>query len=255
MKRIFSVGYIAFWEILRDKTVPIIIGLDIFIMSLSFVFGPLSLGAGDRMILDLGLAVLNLTSLFVIILIGTRMVSLEMEERTVYIVLSKPISRFEFIIGKFMGMATVLGVIYIVVSLFYIIFVKIIVGSVSSLLFLSIFLSFVKTLFLLSIAIFFSTVATPVSSGIFSFFVYLIGTRITDILEMARMVKNPLLNSLLEIIYIVFPNLEIYNINPNLVYNIPVDRLIVITGISYGLLYIVFLLYVSSLIFGNKEIG
>src|SRR5213082_1182582 len=99
-----TIGYIAvnvFKESVRDKVLYNLVIFAVLLMAVSFLLGQLTAGQDIKIIKDLGLAAMSIFGLFIAVFIGIGLVSKEVERRSIYSLLAKPISRAEFITGKY----------------------------------------------------------------------------------------------------------------------------------------------------------
>ena len=116
MGRIVKIAKNVFGEAIRDR-ILYIIGLFALLMVAAVRLIPeLSVGTDDKIILDFGLAAISILGLIVTVFIGTNLVNKEIEKRTVYILVAKPLSRSELIVGKHIGLSAVLAVLLIVMT-------------------------------------------------------------------------------------------------------------------------------------------
>lgn len=104
----FTIALNTIRELVRNKFFGLILILGVAFILTSFVLDTLSLGEVRRVIYDFGLSFIELTGLAVILFLGGGMLSREIEGRTIYLMLSKPIGRSQIIFGKFLGFAAVI---------------------------------------------------------------------------------------------------------------------------------------------------
>lgn len=125
MSRTLAVAINTFREAVRDRVLYGVLGLALVSLSLSFALGEMALDQGDRVVLDVGLASTSLFAVLVSIFLGSSLLYKEIERKTLYVILPKPIARYEFLLGKYFGItltATVFvaitgGVQFVVVAL------------------------------------------------------------------------------------------------------------------------------------------
>ena len=116
------IKYIAvnvFRESVRDRVLYNLVLFAILLMGVSFLIGELTAGQDIKVIKDLGLAAMSIFGLFIAVFIGIGLVSKEVEKKSIYSLLSKPISRQQFIIGKFLGLVLTLAVNLAVMTIAY----------------------------------------------------------------------------------------------------------------------------------------
>lgn len=251
---IFPIAFNTFKETVRDKVLYVILLFSVFIISASLILSKLSLGQNDRIIVDLGLASISLFGVLLTLFIGANLLNKEIDKKTIYLLLSKPMGRYEFILGKHLGLSMTLFIIITFMSLAFYGLIFITTEKVSFVYLQAIFLIYVELMLLVSIAILFSTIAPPVMSSIYTLAVYIIGHFTKDLLHFGTMSQNETMALFTRTIYYVLPDLEKLNIK-NLVLYSPdgVIPEIFTGGILYGILYTFIALTISIFIFEFKE--
>lgn len=251
--RITAIVVNTFREAIRDKVFIAIIILSILVMTSGYVIKPLALGEEAKIIKDIGLNSITLFSVLITILIGTRLVYKEIEKRTIYIILSRSLHRWEFIIGKYLGLLLVLfESILIMLGVFYLILLLLGIQA-NFLLLLSVLMTFCQLWILTALAIFFSTFTTPITSAVFTFMVYFIGHFTRDLKVLAALSKSPQLKVIADIIYVLIPNLSNFNVKAEVVHNVIIDPKIIIFTIIYALIYSFIVIFISCIIFQRKD--
>ncbi|MEO0098356.1 MAG: ABC transporter permease subunit [candidate division WOR-3 bacterium] len=244
----------TFIESVRDKILIILIVLGLLLMASAKIVQPLALGEESKIIKDLGLSAINLVSVLIAIFVGGRLIYKEIEKRTIYIVLAKPIRRWEFILGKFFGLLLVLfiSLLLLAIGFFLVLFFTRIPADFSLLLPL-LFLIFELSI-ITALALFFSTFVTPIGASIFTFLLYFVGHLTRDLKAFAAMVKNPALTFLANLFYYLLPNLANFNIKGMVVHNVPIPLGVIIFTLVYGVIYTAGLLFLATLIFQRKDL-
>src|SRR5829696_7564305 len=119
MRSTLLVATHVFRDSVRDKVLYSIVAFAVVLMASSFLMGQLTAGQDVKIIKDLGLAAMSLFGLFIAIFIGVGLVSREIERRSIYAVLAKPVQRHEFIVGKYFGLVGTLVVNLTVMAIAY----------------------------------------------------------------------------------------------------------------------------------------
>ena len=204
--------------------------------------------------MDMGLGSISVFGMLLAILMGSQLVYNELERKTIYFVLSKPVKRQTFIFGKFLGLLlTLLVVILILTCWFYLVLFWLTRLHPFSLL-ISIFLSFLEIMIITGFSIFFSTFTSPTLSSIFTLFFFIIGRLAPDIQLLASKIKEPVSHFLLQIVYYIIPNLSNFNIRGKVVYAEPVGLNHILYSVAYALIYTIILLVLSCEIFRRKDL-
>ncbi len=251
--RIKAIIFNTFIESIRDKILIILIILGFLLMASSKIIQPLALGEESKIIKDLGLSAINLITVLIAIFVGGRLIYKEVEKRTIYIVLAKPIKRWEFILGKYCGLFLVLFVSLLILAIgFFLVLLLMNISADFTLLLPLLFLLFELSI-ITALAIFFSTFVTPIGASIFTFILYFIGHLTRDLKAFAVMAKSPIIKVIADFFYYILPNLANFNIKGMVVHNVIIPPPLIFFTILYGIFYTAGLLFFSMLVFQRKD--
>jgi ABC-type transport system involved in multi-copper enzyme maturation permease subunit len=251
--RIGGIAVNTFRESIRDKVLVTLLVFAVLVMGSSRVIQPLALGEENKIITDLGLSAITLFCVLIAILVGGRIVYREVEKRTIYIMLSKPVRRWEFILGKYAGLMGVLLVsLFLMTAAFYIILLVVRIPAPVRLL-LPVVMTFFELAILTAVAVLFSTFVTPITGAVFTFAVYFVGHLTRDLKLLASMSPSPLVKFVSLFLYYVLPNLDNFNIRGEVVSNAVLDPGALSLSVVYAIVYTATLLLVSVAIFNRKE--
>lgn len=248
----FNIALNTFRELARNKILYLIVFFGIALIGFSLVLASLSLGQSDKIVVDFGLAMVEVFGIISVIFIGSQLLFREIEGKTVYLILSKPVARGDFILGKFLGFSAIL---------FFIIFIQSIISTVvflvaktplSFLLFASIGFIYIKLLLLFAIILFFSTFISPLLSILLVMGVYLISHSITTMTDMALRSENYILLYFSKFLMVIFPNFEALNIKSIIGTPIVLSPSFYAINTIHAILYLAVILTFSVLIFNRK---
>jgi len=264
-----TLGWIAingFREAVRDKVMYSLIAFALLLIVISYILGQLTAGQDLKIMKDLGLTSISIFGLFMAVFIGIGLVSKEVERRSVYSLLAKPIRRADIVIGKYLGLVLtlVVNIAIMTVALYAVLayvgwgeneFAK--AAREAPLLDPAMMKAVLLTLIQLSIvtatAVFFSTFSTPMLSAALTLGVYVAGFFSADLRNFDQVVNSPAAIALARGLYYVLPNLGAFDVNAQVVHGLPVGwRYIAVTG-AYGLTYIAILLVISATIFSRRD--
>ncbi len=251
--RIAGIAVNTFRESIRDKVLVTLLVFAVLVMGSARVIQPLALGEESKVVKDLGLASITFFTVLIAILVGGRIVYKEVERRTIYIMLAKPVRRWEFIVGKYAGLMAVLLVSLVVMTAAFYLMLPIIGVKVSVLMLLAVLMTFFQLAILTAVAVFFSTFVTPIASAIFTFAVYFVGHLTRDLKLLAAMSQSPVVKIVSEFLYYVLPNLTNFNLRAEVARDALIDPASVVLAIAYSIVYSATLLFLSVAIFRRKE--
>lgn len=253
-----AVAYVSFREILRDKILYNVLVIAVLLLSLGFLASRLTYISPDRVILDFGISAVNLSLCAIAVLVGSSMLNREVERRTMFLALSRPISRFDFVLGKFLGICGVLCLNWLVVSGVFIGVFSFSGGSASHAfgwtLLQGLFLLLLQSFMMSAVAIFFSSFSTTSLSSVLAVGIYLIGNNISQILMLAQKLQSPVGRVALKTVSFVIPNLEYFNLGLKVTYGLPVPTQLILVAVLYASVVSSITVGLAGLIVRFKEV-
>jgi len=174
-RRLLSLAANTFRETVRNRILYGILGFALLIIGLTWFLAGLSVGEMTRIIADVGLACIHVFGVLMAVFLGITLVSYEVERKTVYLVLSRPVPRWEFVIGKTLGLWCTLGVMTAAMAATLFALHAAYGGRAEPGLFVASAGIYMELMLLVCLASFFSTFTTPVLSAMFALSMTLIG--------------------------------------------------------------------------------
>ncbi len=255
MKKIYVVAVNTYREAIRNRILYTVLFFLLILLGISTILGSFTMGETRRFVIDFGFSGIELLGVAMAIIIGTGMIYNEIQRKTIFTVIPKPVKRWQFILGKFLGLSLTLFVQEVLMLVFVVIFIVIVKGKITSLLFVGAFFIFMEISLTIAISIFFSTFSSPILSGLFTTTLYLIGNSLEELKSLLtmKMASSPVLKFTILFFYNILPNFHNLNIKNEVVHNLTLPEGYVINSIFYAVAYILFLLTISTLIFEKKE--
>lgn len=252
--RLWAIALNTFKESVRNRIMLNILLFAVGLILLSLVVGDWSLGHQVKVIKDFGLSAMSIFGLLIAVFIGIRMMVQEMEQRTIYLIASKPINRWEIVVGKFTGLGITLAINVFFMTLALGV-VLLVIGATADLFLLkAIWLIYLEILLIVAFSIFFSSFVSPTLGAVFTLVVFVIGHMSEFLNEYVKVYPDNGFHWLLKGAYHVIPNLEKLNLKMAAVGHLPLAPHAVLFGTLYGLAYIIFLLMITSAIFGRRDL-
>jgi ABC-type transport system involved in multi-copper enzyme maturation permease subunit len=251
--KVAAIALNTFREAVRDRILYTILVFAMLLIGASVVLATLSIGQEGKIVKDLGLASSSLFGTFIAIFLGIGLVSKEIERRTLYAIVAKPIYRFQFLVGKYIGLTLTLLVTVGVMALLVAGMAWAVDGHFSPDLMLAAALDFLALMIVTAVAILFSTFSTPTLSAMFTLAVFVTGRLSGDLRLFAEQFAGPGLRQLLEGIYLILPDLSRFQIGPQVVHGLPIPPTKLLMTATYGLAYVLVLLLVAIGIFERRD--
>lgn len=253
-----AVGRVTASEVLRDKVLYNIILCAVLLLAVGFLASRLTFLHPDRVILDFGVSAVNISCAMIAIFTGASLLGREFERRTISVALSHPISRSQFVLGKFLGIAAVIGLNWFLLSATFLAIYAMAspagIQSFSGTLGLALFFIYLQSVLISAVAILFSTFSTTSLSVIFAIGVYLIGNNVSQIRWVASRLKEGVGRGLLNGVSYLLPNFEYFNLGTKVTYGIPVTWQFTLTSVAYAAVAVALVLALAGLLVQQREI-
>ena len=255
-RRIIAIARNTFLEAVRDRVLYNLVIFVLLLIAGAIFLGELSGGQERKIIIDLGLSTMLLFGVFISIFVGVGLVYKEIERRTVYAIFSKPISRGEFLIGKYLGLCLTLLVNVVIMG----------VGVSLALLFVhrgweplivniwpAILLIYFELMMITGVALLFSSFSSPALSALLTFMVFIIGHFSADLKNLASSMDSAVARGLFILLYYLLPNLSNYSyITPAAHGQLP-GAANVLLAMLYAAVYIAVTIAVATLVIGRRN--
>ena len=246
----------VFLEVIRDRILYLIALFALLMVAASVMLPEVSAGAQDKITLDLGLAGIHLLSVIVAVFVGTGLVNKEIEKRTVLVLIAKPVSRAEFLIGKHLGLSAVLAVLIAALAAIFLAVVAFngIEFPLQSVL-LAIAFMFLEVVLITAVAIMFGVFTSSLLATLLTFATYLMGHLTQDLVALGELSENPALQRVTNGLFLVLPDLERLNLRNEAIYGMELlpDPMTMLSNVLYGLIYTALLLTIAILIFSRRQ--
>jgi len=252
-------------EALRRKILNAFLMVGIAVLVLMFAFQQLAPRDELTLIKGIGLGIVSLAGLFITVILTINMLPVEIERRTIYTILSKPVRRYEFLLGKYFG---ALGTILINVFLMSLVFVIAVAikqmgnpGGIASAfaLFKGVLLIYMQLLLLCSLAMFLSTFLTPLVNFFLTLSMFIIGNLSSFTQDLAKTANNPFSKGFFTIIHLLAPNFGNFNmnnplVNPEAAAQMKGEFQFITGNVLYAVVYSAVLLILAVLVFDRREV-
>jgi ABC-type transport system involved in multi-copper enzyme maturation permease subunit len=256
----------VFRESVRDKVLYGLVLFAVLMVGVSYLLGQLTAGQDVKIIKDLGLSAISVFGLFIAVFIGIGLVSKEVERRSVYSLVPKPIYRYQLILGKFAGLALTLTVNVAIMTLaLYAVLGLISIGippevqhawdapALDPALLKAIVLILVELCLITAIALFFSTFSTPLLSAALTFGLFIVGHFSGDLRNFDQVVDSAAAQNLARALYWVLPNLAQFDVKAQVVHGQAVPFGYLALAGAYAALYGAMLLGASMFVFSRRD--
>lgn len=250
--KILAIATNTFREAIRDRILYLILVFALLMIGSSRLLGLLTVGSEEKIVKDIGLASISLFGVATAIFVGVGLVFKEIERRTVYTLISKPIRRSQFILGKYLGLVMVLAVnVAVMTATFYLLLL--VKGWMDPGITRAILLIFVELLLVTAIAILFSSFSTPILSSLFTVTFYVIGHLSWGLLLLADRMPSEISKVVCRVLYQLLPNLDLLDVKGLVVHGAPIPATQIVHATVYGVSYTLIVLALAVTIFRRRD--
>lgn len=267
MKGMLSLAYITFVEGIRSRAIFGIFIMALLMFAVTLTLTNLFMRDIVKVAADLSLATISFSGLLMVLFIGNNLLSKDIDKRTIYMVISRPISRPQYIVGKFMGL--VLLVIVAVIFLGAISSIPVYLAELSyenpatifkwHIYLTAIIMIAMKLALIAAITIFFSSfTSTSFISLILTIATYIIGTSTETVkgiltMKMDGVDISPVIKAVIKGVYYIFPNLSTFDIKLQASHGIPLPEGYILWAITYWLIYTGIMVSTAAIIMERRE--
>ncbi len=253
MSQVLSVALATFRETVRRRVFLVSIGFAILIFVAPLVAMPLASGQRETLVKDIGLSFIDIFGVLLAVLMVTSLVHDEVERRTVYVVLARPIRRRDYVVGKYLGLLLMSAANLGIMAVAFVAILAVALGSVQVGLLASVGLSFLQVSVITAFALLFTTISTPLLATIGSLFVFVAGHLLKDVHLFSSRFAGPVAGRLLEAVTYVLPNLDHFDAKGEFVYGGGVSPTYLLIALAYAACYALLVLLLSALAFERRE--
>lgn len=251
--KIRAIASNTFKEAIRDRILYLLLFFAAVCIAFSRLLALLTVGDRVKIIKDVGLSSLSLFGALMAILMGTGLVYKEIDKKTVYTILSKPIHRYQFLLGKYLGLILTLFIMLLLMSFIFLVLVFFHTFTIEWKLLIAIAYIFIEICLITAVALLFSCFSTPILSSIFSLSFYLIGHTSWGLENSINKMNPGIGKILIQILYTFLPDLENFNFKTEVVHNLPIPSEIFFYSFVYGIFYSIFVLALAMLVFRKRD--
>ena len=254
MRKVLSVALNTFRESVREKLLYLVIIYALALMVSVFILSPLSVGAAKgKIVTDVGLAGISILGILTAIIVGSNLVHKEVDKKAVLMVLTRPVSRAEYIVGKFAGIIMSLLVLIGIMTAILVVMMLIGGASLTPAVLMAIGRSLIEIGLIIGVMIFFSTFTTPLLTSFFTICIYVAGSLSGDLRLFAQKFGGKMMNYVMDVLYFTLPNLKVFNLRHEAVHGLRYSPVEVLLPAAYGIVYTAAMIYFAWLVFRRRE--
>ncbi len=257
MTRIGAVAWNTFREAVRDRVLYNLVFFALLMIAASVFLGQISLGIETTVLITVGLSAVSVIGLLIAVFTGVGLVSKEIDKRTLYALLSKPVRRWEFLIGKFGGLVLTLTVNTAAMAvglILALLFVKHSLERGDAVVLVAVYFILLKIAIVIALALLFSCFTSQLLSILYTAGLYVAGLFVTQMRNLSGSRLAPVLQTFFSWISYVLPNFENFNVMAAAAHGKPVPAALILQNTAYAILYCGIVLAAATVVFSRRNL-
>lgn len=240
-------------ELIRERLLYGVFLMGALVTAFSFFLSTVSLGQNARILHNMGLSSIHLFTVFILIFVTTNSVSKDLDKRTVYFLFPKPISRGQYVLGKFKGLLLLLLTTLVIFGGIFLVGVSFTAPELVGAALTSLAYSFVEVSLLIALAQLFASFTAPLNAALYSLALFLIGHSLSALRDFVSEQGGGFLLTLVNACYYLLPNLEKFDVRGATLYGIALPASQVLWSLLYAAVYTGLVLYLTTLVIRKRE--
>lgn len=240
----------TFREAVRDRILYLLLVFALLVIGVSRSLSHLTVGTEEKIVTDLGLSAISIFGTLTAVFLGVSLVFKEIDKRTIFTLLANPVQRWQFVLGKYLGLMTVLTVNVALMSL---VLALILMGGPVSALWPAVALTVVELALITAFALLFSSFTNPVLAVVGTLAVYVTGHLTWSFELLKGRVASGFVATASDVLYWVLPNLSLLNVRAEVVHGRPLPPATVAWAALYGLAYAAVVLAAACVVFERRD--
>lgn len=254
MNSIFVIARMSFLEARRKRITWSLVFFCVALVLTSFMFQEVTVASFDRVVRDVGMGTINIFGVLLSVFLGVSVVTREIERRTVYSILAKPLTRVKYLLGKLLGVWVTVAVCLALMLVAFLVEAHIYRGPIKPIIFEAFWLMLIEFLVLASFAILASTFTSSLISAFMTLSLYVIGHMSDDLYFFGQRSHAGAVRGLAAFLYFALPNLERLNLKGQVALLTPVSLSDVAVATGYGLIYATAFVAIAMAIFVRRDL-
>ena len=254
MRAIRAIAANTFREAIRDRILYLFVGFALALVVSTKLFGMLTVGDEAKIVKDIGLAAIQFFSMLIAVMMSMLLVSREVDSRTVFIILAKPVRRWQFLVGKYLGLVAIVAANLVFITLVLAVMVLAYTGQWDPMLFFAAAMTMLEMLVLAAFAILFAVLTRPILGSLMTLAVFVVGHTSAELWLLTRQLPGTLTRGLVAVVYYLIPNLERFNFRTEVVHGLPIPPAAVGWAVVYAIAFAAVALVLAALRFRSKDL-
>ncbi|HET8967461.1 MAG TPA: ABC transporter permease [Candidatus Acidoferrum sp.] len=257
MSRVLIVARNTFREAVRDRVLYNLLFFALLMIASAVIVGQISMAIETVVMISLGLSAISLIGLLIAVFTGVGLVSKEIDKRTLHAVLARPLRRWEFLLGKFAGLAVTLAVntAAMTAGLFAALWlVKHSLERGDAVVLAAAYFILLKLMLVVALAMLFSCFTSPLLAILFTGGLYLAGLFVSELRSLQVTTLTPQMQKFFAVLSYVLPNFGNYDVMGAAAHGRKIAGMLILHNTLYTILYCAIVLGIAAMIFSRKDL-
>lgn len=255
MNAIYTLARLTVRTYLQEKILLVVMVFAALLMASSYVLSPLAVGAQQKIVIDIGLAAVSIFAVVLIVLLGAGSFHMEKERGILRSLLAKPISRVDFILGKYLGTLATACMVIVLMAIVHMLVVALSGAKVTTTMLWAVYMTLLEAGLVTALLTLFSCFTSPVLGSFFTIACVVAGHFSADLLDFANRFGQGIPKAIVTGVYYVLPNLGLLSLRGEAVHGLHIPEGMVLAVSLYALMYASVLLYTATVIFRAREVS
>ena len=254
MRAVLEIAGNTFREAIRDRVLYLFLGFAVLLLAATKIFGMLTVGDEVKVIKDLGLVGIQFFSMLISVMMSVTLISREMEQKTVFNILSKPVRRWQFLVGKYLGLFATIAANIVLMTVLLVIVLLAYQSVFDPWLFFCAAMTVLEMAVVAAFATLFSVLTKPMLGSVLTLAVFVTGHVTHELWLLTAEVEDLVARSLITVMYYLLPNLQHFNYTTEVVHQLPIPAAAVALSLCYGVLFTVLVVTLACAHFNHKDL-
>ena len=251
---ILAIARNTFTEAIRDRILYLFLGFAVLLIISSKFISMMTIGDATKIMKDVGLFAIQMFGALIAVMMSVLMISREFEQRTIHTILSKPVGRLQYLLGKYFGLLTIIGAMLGLMTIALVLIIFLFSFQIDFLLTFGAVMTLLEMSILCAFAVLFATVTKPILGSVLTLSAFALG-HLTGALWLLRdRLDNAVADVVIPVLYYIMPNLEIFNFKTEVVHGLVIPWGAAVLAVVYAILYSAVLLLAAWMQFKSKDI-
>ena len=255
MMRIWAIAVNTFREAIRNRILHSILFFAIGMILMSVALKDVTIGEQEKVVRSIAQTSIDFFASIIAMFLGISSIGKEIENKTIYTLLSKPIGKRHFILGKYMGLMLTIGLEIILLATFYTIFIGLQQSMPAPIFYMSLVVLFVEMMLLTACSVLCAAYSKPTEAAGFIMAIFVIGHLADDIWLFSTEAENPNFREIGQTLYYLLPNFEALSIRTEAIHQEAISLTQSALAIGYGLSYTAIVLTIAIVLFQRRDIN